>query len=206
MKKLTKAGIGPARNTFVVKSRKGYETQLALIQSAYNLISESGIQPLTVAGVCKTVGIRRNSFYTHFDGINALLDALADTLLDRLRDGVDADLPLERNNKAVLRDRLRYILDAGRAEPKTARVIHQLYCFHRPTFNRLHARVTTDVKFGVEHGHLQLPANAAASLSRIVLASVMDVLREIGNEETDDIDSDLVLNMLMTVTVGNGHG
>ncbi|MEM6496745.1 MAG: TetR/AcrR family transcriptional regulator [Pseudomonadota bacterium] len=188
-----------------MKSRKGLETRRALIRSAYDLISDSGIQPLKVASVCKTVGLRRNSFYTHFDDINNLLDALAEALLDRLRDGVDADLPLDRNNRTILRDRLNYILKAGRAEPKRARVIHQLYCFHRPTFNRLHNRVTSDVMFGVEHGHLNLPVKAATSLSRIVLASVMDVLREIGSEESDEIDTDLVLDMLMTVTVAAGQ-
>jgi len=57
------------------RRNKGFEeTHLQMIETAIRLISEKGVESLTIAELARTMGIYRTTVYYHFDSRDALLE------------------------------------------------------------------------------------------------------------------------------------
>lgn len=59
------------------RNRTYKETHQTLIEASVRLISEKGIEALSVAGLARTVGMNRATVYYHFADREALLEAVA---------------------------------------------------------------------------------------------------------------------------------
>jgi len=104
------------------------------VQAARELIGEIGVAALTVDLVCQRSGVSKRYFYEEFSGKDDVLDACADDLYTRLREGFTAEMaavpPGERVN-AVLRS----VIYALASDPADARLYRE-----SPGFPRLHRR------------------------------------------------------------------
>lgn len=69
------------------RNRTYKETHQALIEASVRLISEKGIEALTVAGLARAVGMNRATVYYHFADREALLAAVATWSSEQLTRG-----------------------------------------------------------------------------------------------------------------------
>mgnify|MGYP003682024907 FL=1 len=64
------------------------ELREQLLEQGFLLFSEKGLEQTTVADIVEKCNIARGTFYNYFSDINALFDALIESLNSRIREGV----------------------------------------------------------------------------------------------------------------------
>ena len=64
------------------------ELREQLLEQRFLLFSEKGLEQTTVADIVEKCNIARGTFYNYFSDINALFDALIESLNSRIREGV----------------------------------------------------------------------------------------------------------------------
>jgi AcrR family transcriptional regulator len=75
------------------RRNKGFDqTHQELIETAVRLISERGIDALSISAVAREMGINRTTVYYHFDSREALLHAVANWATGQLSRGMDHNL------------------------------------------------------------------------------------------------------------------
>src|SRR5271166_5358638 len=66
-----------AKATAIQRRNKSFDsTHREMIETAVRLISEKGVDSLSIAAVARTMGINRTTVYYHFDSREALLEAV----------------------------------------------------------------------------------------------------------------------------------
>ena len=86
------------------RRNKGYEeTHQQLIEAAVSLISEKGVEALSVAAVARAVGINRTTVYYHFDNRDALLAAVKRWSADQLAKGILLAAPQQERMDFITR-------------------------------------------------------------------------------------------------------
>jgi AcrR family transcriptional regulator len=96
------------------------ERQEQIVQAALELINESGVAGLSIAGIAEKVGIVPSALYRHFTSKDAVLDAVLDLIRKRLMDNVAhvrelTDVPLDQLRLLVMRHAA--LLNENRAIP-----------------------------------------------------------------------------------------
>ncbi|RKH33465.1 TetR/AcrR family transcriptional regulator C-terminal domain-containing protein [Corallococcus sp. CA031C] len=81
-----------------------------VVAAAWTLLDEGGLEGLTMRVLAKALSIQAPSLYWHFPGKQALLDAMADTLLQDVARTVTADSPWESVVRSVAGDLRRAFL------------------------------------------------------------------------------------------------
>lgn len=74
------------------RNRAYAATHQALIEAAVRLISEKGIDALSIAGLARAVGMDRTTVYYHFASREALLEAAIAWSSDQLARGFETDI------------------------------------------------------------------------------------------------------------------
>jgi AcrR family transcriptional regulator len=76
------------------RRNKGFEeTHQDLIETAVRLISEKGLEALSIAALARAMGINRTTVYYHFESREALVEAVKEWSAQQLALGMDLDLP-----------------------------------------------------------------------------------------------------------------
>ena len=90
------------------KRNRGFEeTHQALIATAVRMLSEKGIEALSVSALAREVGLNRTTVYYHFPSREAMLKAVKDWSAKELARGMDVQAPqLERMGRIS-----RFVLD-----------------------------------------------------------------------------------------------
>ncbi len=105
------AGAVQTRNTQkkpTQKRNRGYEeTHRQLIETAVRLISEKGVEALSVAAVARAVGINRTTVYYHFENRDALLSAVKRWSSEQLAKGLSLAMPQQERMDFIT----RFVLD-----------------------------------------------------------------------------------------------
>lgn len=83
-----------------------------VIEGALNLLDDEGLDALTLRGLGKRLGVRASALYRHFPSKEALLDAMAEAVLEGVADDLEGDDWSERFR--CLARRLRQALLAHR--------------------------------------------------------------------------------------------
>ncbi|RYZ34372.1 MAG: TetR family transcriptional regulator [Myxococcaceae bacterium] len=81
-----------------------------VVAAAWALMDEGGLEGLTMRVLAKALSIQAPSLYWHFPGKQALLDAMADTLLQEVARTVTAESPWEPVVRCVAGDLRRAFL------------------------------------------------------------------------------------------------
>ena len=76
------------------KRNRGFEeTHQALIETAVRLLSEKGVEALSVSALAREVGLNRTTVYYHFPNREAMLSAVKEWSTQQLVRGMDVDAP-----------------------------------------------------------------------------------------------------------------
>ena len=184
---------------FVVKSRKGYETKRKLVQAARDIISERGIAALTAAAVCEEVGLKRSSFYTHFDGVSGLLDALSTGLLEEIGRLSAAATIRNVRSASILERRIRFVLQYCGDNPRIGSILLDLFRQHPPTAREIRDRLMRDLTESLARKEIQLPPSKRDAFSRLLAAGVMDCVNDLEDPETYAKRAKQTVNLLMGI-------
>lgn len=96
-----------ARSASRKRNRGFEETHLALIATAVRLLSEKGIDALSVSALAREVGLNRTTVYYHFPSRDAMLRAVKEWSTQQLARGMDVEAPqMERMANIT-----RFVLD-----------------------------------------------------------------------------------------------
>lgn len=94
----------PASGQAGQRRNKGYEeTHQQLIEAAVRLISEKGVEALSVAAVARAVGVNRTTVYYHFDNRDALLAAVKRWSAGQLAKGILLAAPQQERMDFITR-------------------------------------------------------------------------------------------------------
>lgn len=87
-----------------VRRNKGYAaTHHALIEAAVRLISERGLDALSLSSLAREVGINRTTIYYHFASRDNLIDAVSEWSAAQLANGFQHDVPQPERIAGVAR-------------------------------------------------------------------------------------------------------
>jgi AcrR family transcriptional regulator len=90
------------------RRNKGFEaTHDAIIQASVRLISEKGVEALSMAAVSRAVGINRTTLYYHFDSREALIAAVNLWSSEQLSRGLEPQVPQQDRIEFIA----RFVLD-----------------------------------------------------------------------------------------------
>lgn len=92
---MTSKAAKPAPDRAASQRRnKGFEdTHRDLIETAVRLISDKGLEALSIAALARAMGINRTTVYYHFESREALIEAVKRWSAEQLSRGMDMDLP-----------------------------------------------------------------------------------------------------------------
>lgn len=80
--------------TTTQRRNKGFdETHQELIQTAVRLISDKGMDALSIAALARAMGINRTTVYYHFEHRQALIDAVTEWSSQQIARGMDQGAP-----------------------------------------------------------------------------------------------------------------
>jgi AcrR family transcriptional regulator len=86
------------------RRNKGYdETHRDLIETAVRLISESGVEALSIAALARVMEINRTTIYYHFDSREALVEAVKANATAELAKGMDHDTSAPERTSHITR-------------------------------------------------------------------------------------------------------
>lgn len=90
------------------RRNKGYaETHVAIIAATVQLISEKGVDALSVAAVARSMGVDRKTVYYHFADREALLESALQWSSDQLTRGFLSNMPRSERTAHIS----RFVLD-----------------------------------------------------------------------------------------------
>jgi AcrR family transcriptional regulator len=81
------------RTTHRKRNRGFEETHQALIETAVKLISEKGVEALSIAALAREVGLNRTTIYYHFPSRDVMLKAVKDWSSVQLAKGMELEAP-----------------------------------------------------------------------------------------------------------------
>lgn len=199
VKTATPSNMWQHTTDFIAKSKKGYQTRMSLLGAAFDIIAEDGLKTLSVSAICARIGLQRSSFYTHFQNLEALLDALVNQVLDDV--GYRAQRAFEKDGKALslFEFRIKFLFKLAINEPNYASVLHELYTFFPPTVSPVKARVLGDIHLAQMKGQIHLSQEEADAFAHIMVASIIDALNRFTTGEIEQSNIDQMLTLLFGV-------
>ncbi len=94
----------PAAAISVPRRNKGFEdTHRALIETAVRLISEKGVDSLSIAAIARAMGINRTTVYYHFESREALIEAVRLWSSEQLAKGLSLAAPQQERIDFITR-------------------------------------------------------------------------------------------------------
>lgn len=94
----------PAVGQLVQRRNKGYEeTHQQMIETAVRLISEKGVEALSVAALARAMGINRTTVYYHFKNRDDMLTAVKRWSSDKLAKGLSMAAPQQERMDFITR-------------------------------------------------------------------------------------------------------
>jgi len=75
------------------RNRGFEETHQTLIETCVRLISETGVEALSISALAREVGLNRTTVYYHFSSREAMLRAVSEWSAGQLAKGMDVDAP-----------------------------------------------------------------------------------------------------------------
>src|SRR5258706_163187 len=88
----------------IQRRNKGFEdTHQEMIETAVRLISEKGVDSLSIAAISRTMGINRTTVYYHFESREALLEAVKHWSAIQLANGLSPAAPQQERMDFITR-------------------------------------------------------------------------------------------------------
>lgn len=94
-------GAAKTRTSTRRRNRGFDETHRLLIETAVRLLSEKGVEALSVAALAREVGLNRTTVYYHFPSREAMLQAVKDWSSGQLAKGMEVEAPQLQRMEAI---------------------------------------------------------------------------------------------------------
>ena len=157
---------------------KGARAQEALLDAGLELLGEMSPRELTAGTICIAAQMKRPSFYTYFDSVNDLLDAMIRREIDRLEALYDAQ---EAQNKTALHRLARIPLnlaDIARRDTGRIKSVVTLMAYDPSfTLSRME-NLRRDVEASIAEGSLALEKKQVDVFARVYIAGILSLLAQ----------------------------
>ncbi|MEM6536475.1 MAG: TetR/AcrR family transcriptional regulator [Pseudomonadota bacterium] len=178
---------------------KGERTRDAIAEAAIHILYNEGYQALNVAALAEEAGLQRNSYYTHFKDLNALIDTLSVQLLNEIGRNTPPVSAPRKKATSLLISRLRLVLSLRESDPVIAGVLPELYVNHNETARKIHYGLVSDIVVDRRRGLLRATKREAEVAALMIAPSVMEFLRDRQGSKAGD---DRILLSLLSRVIG----
>lgn len=173
---------GPAtKGVFRPKQARSARTHAAILDAARELVSDGGVDSLTISSVAARVGMTTGAFYARFRNKDALLHALFEETFEINRRAVDDLVSRVRASRANLAEIIAIFV------PPALELIRESSALFR--------------LFGSDHSGPAREDDRAILLLEGAIAPMRELLREHA-EEIPDRDPDVCASMLVVMVQG----
>jgi AcrR family transcriptional regulator len=144
--------------------RKG-ETRTRLIEAAYRLIAERGIDAVAINDITDAADVGFGSFYNHFVSKDAIHAAVVETLFDDFADALDHLAKDLEDPAEVIAVSVRHTLLRARRDPTWGRFLIREGQSERALSRGLGQRLLRDVYAGISGGRFDVPDPAMSVIA-----------------------------------------
>jgi len=189
-------------------ARRKRETRKRLLEAAFRLVAERGIDAVAVNEITEAADVGFGSFYNHFDSKEAIYAAVVEWLFDDFADWLDRLLTDVSDPARVLSASVRYTILRAQGEPLWGRFLVREGFSVRTVSHGLGRRLLRDIRAGIAAERFQ---SSDAFLSFIavagtVLAALSASSIDLGGEfSTKDLPERTAAIVLRTLGVDPGE-
>lgn len=150
--------------------RKSIRTRALLMDAAISVISSKGVEATTVSDIIAVSEVSQGTFYYHFDGKEAVVDAVAKIITTSLVDQTDHEV--SHFQKGVERVALgtAVFITLGAQDRDWARLVVDALCNAGPMQDGISRGIRKDVALGVQQNDL------ASSVSDLMFQSSLAIV------------------------------
>ena len=172
------ASIKTARKS----GNKGMRAREALMDAGFALLSEMSPRELTAGTICIAAQMKRPSFYTYFDSVDALLDAMIRREIDRLEALYDAQGAADKSALHRVAGIPLNLVDIGQRDQARVKSVVALMGAD-PSFTHLRMdNLRRDIEDAMAEGSLSLVPAQIDLFMHIYVAGIVSLLAR--NAET----------------------
>ena len=156
--------------------RKGERARAALMDAALELLSEMSPRELTAGTICIAAQMKRPSFYTYFDSVDDLLDAMIRREIERLESLYEAQ---GATDKSALHRLVGIPLNLVEINRRDANLVKSVVTLMGADPGFTHLRMENlrrDVRAAIAEGSLTLDAKHVDLFSHIFIASILSLM------------------------------
>lgn len=146
-------------------ARRREETRARLIEAAYRLIAERGIDAVAINDITEAADVGFGSFYNHFVSKDAVHAAVVATLFDDFADALDHLAKDLEDPAEVIAVSVRHTLLRARRDPTWARFLLREGQSERALSRGLGQRLLRDVRAGIVRGRFNVPDPAMSVIA-----------------------------------------
>ncbi len=170
---------------------KARRTRASLVSAARLIIGKNGVAGLNVMDVCDAAGVGRTSFYNYFDGANSLVETVASSAAEEVRENFNAQHEDVPRGLGRLKRCLEMILRIATDDRETALLLTSLADNSPTILNLLREEILNElVGAGLGRRGAQLHISIDALATHLAI-SELAICRKIALNEIpqDQIDS-----------------
>jgi AcrR family transcriptional regulator len=187
------ANINPVRRAEIGREKRA-RTRAQLIEAGHALFARQAVESVTVDDLVKQAGVAKGTFYVHFDGLDALIAAVAEDLVQSF----DELLQPARTSIAEPALRIafgcRCFIDKAREDPRWAAVAARIAATAPKGAESVRRRLFEDL----QQFSQGLPDHGSAELKlEIVVGIMLQILRALSEGRLTSLDSNAVVGAIL---------
>lgn len=170
---------------------KARRTRALLLEAGHKLTGRHGRAGFNVMMVCAEAGVGRTSFYTYFEDVDGLVDAVALTAAKEIKtrfDNLHSDLP---RGRARLKACLKMILTLAVEDPDTVMLLTSLAASSGEVRDLLMSEITAELSAANDP-----PIQDVAGLSEFLTITTLALARQFAEQRLPPHRVDLHLETL----------
>jgi AcrR family transcriptional regulator len=187
------ANINPIRRAEIGREKRA-RTRAQLIEAGHALFAKQAVESVTVDDLIKEAGVAKGTFYVHFDGLEALIAAVAEDLVQSF------DELLQSSRTSITEPALRIafgcssFIDKAREDPRWAAVAARIAATSPKGAESVRRRLFEDL----QQFSQGLPDDGSAELRlEIVVGIMLQILRALSEGRLSSLDRNQVIAAIL---------
>lgn len=138
-------------------ARRRRETREKLIEAAFSLMAERGLDAVTINEITEAADVGIGSFYNHFESREALQAAVIDTVFEEFADHLDRRVMAVDDPAEVIAISVRHTILRAQQEPVWGQFLVKEGLSTRALTRGLGARLARDIQRGIAKRRFSTP-------------------------------------------------
>jgi AcrR family transcriptional regulator len=187
------ANINPVRRAEIGREKRA-RTRAQLVEAGHALFAKQAVESVTVDDLVKEAGVAKGTFYVHFDGLEALIAAVAEDLVQSF------DELMQPARTSITDPALRIafgcssFIDKAREDPRWAAVAARIAATSPKGAESVRRRLFEDL----EQFSQGLPDHGSAELKlEIVVGIMLQILRALSEGRLSSLDRNAVIGAIL---------